>query len=801
MTQPRLHMIGNAHLDPVWLWRWPEGCAEAIGTCWAAVELLEANPGMIFTRGEAVVYRWIEELDPDLFARISQLVRAGRWAIVNGWWLQPDCNLPSGEAFIRQALYGKRYFRDRFGVEVTVGYNVDSFGHAATIPMLLRHTGSTHYVFMRPMEHEHPLPTSLFDWVAPDGSSVRTFRLSFSYNSSSNWTVERKVEQVEALAAREGIPMMAFYGVGNHGGGPTRRDLAGIAQMQAEGHDLVLSDPARYFAETDTLARPAIQDELQMHAIGCYAAVSSIKALNRRAEAALAGAEAASTLALLHAGSPYPHAQLQHLWETLLFNQFHDILAGSSVPSASRDAEQAMGGVIQEADQLLNTALRRLAATVAPGPNPEDATFLLFNLTGADQRQAVEYEPWTGWGQTTYRLLDETGNELPYQDLQPENYTSRTLHRILFTPQVPAFGYRLFRFGAGAPAPAQPSSLQVTPASLESARWRLEIDPVTGSIAALTDKLAGRAIFAAPAHLPVIVEDTSDTWSHNLDRFGLEGETFQSERVDVLEEGPLRVALRVRSRAGASTITSTYLLYDDPALPLEIRVNVDWHGRYQLLRLCYPVALAEPTFRYEIPYGSLERPDDGKEYPGQRWVLVSGSDGYGLAFANDAKYSYAAQNGVLYLTALRSPVYAHHLPIVLDPTVEYPFVDQGAQSFTIRLLAGTDVTASAAHRLADALMQPAIATPHVAHTGAGPYTASLLDVRTGSSSVTWLKVAEDGEDAIVRLLEHEGRPDTVTLPGSGDQFTVPARGIRTLRRDQAGHWQQTTGMEDRAAES
>ncbi len=121
-------MIGNAHLDPVWLWRWPEGCAEAIGTCWAAIDLLETHPGFIFTRGEALVYRWIEELEPELFARIRRFVADGRWAIVNGWWIQPDCNLPDGEAFIRQALYGKHYFRERFGVDVTVGYNVGTRG-------------------------------------------------------------------------------------------------------------------------------------------------------------------------------------------------------------------------------------------------------------------------------------------------------------------------------------------------------------------------------------------------------------------------------------------------------------------------------------------------------------------------------------------------------------------------------------------------------------------------------------------------------------------------------------------------
>ena len=350
MTQPRLYLVGNAHLDPVWLWRWPEGCAEAIGTCWAAVELLAEHPGMIFTRGEAVVYRWIEEMDPELFGRIQELVHAQRWVIVNGWWLQPDCNLPSGEAFIRQALYGKSYFRDRFGVDVTVGYNVDSFGHAATLPMLLRHTGFTSYVFMRPMEHEHALPSSLFDWVAPDGSSVTTFRLSVSYNTSDSWPIDRKVEQVQALAATQGIPLMCFYGVGNHGGGPTRRHLAEIAQLQAEGKDIVLSDPNRYFAEVAALPRPTVSGELQMHAIGCYSAVSAVKALNRKAEAMLAQAEAASTLALLQAGAAYPHARLRLLWETLLFNQFHDILCGSSVASATRDAEQEFGSVIQGAE-------------------------------------------------------------------------------------------------------------------------------------------------------------------------------------------------------------------------------------------------------------------------------------------------------------------------------------------------------------------------------------------------------------------------------------------------------------------
>ena len=311
----------------------------------------------------------------------------------------------------------------------------------------------------------------------------------------------------------------------------------------------------------------------------------------------------------------------------------------------------------------------------------------------------------------------------------------------------------------------------------------------------MIDKQTDRAVFSGPAHLPVAVEDRSDTWSHDLASFGLTGEICRCERVEILEEGPLRAAVQVRSRVGASTITSTYLLCDDPALPLEIRVSVDWHEHHQLLRLCYPFALPEPTFRYEVPYGSIERPADGREYPGQRWVLVSGTDGYHVSVANDAKYSYAAKDGALYLTALRSPVYAHHNPIALDPAREYAFTDQGEQSFIIRLQSGVGLPATVANRIADELMYPPVVTPHVARNGTKAYRAGLLDVEAVSSSVTWLKTAEGGADPVLRVVEHDGRSDTVVLPASGDLYTISPYGVVTLRRDGQGHWRQSDGME------
>lgn len=795
-TVQALHMVGNAHIDPVWQWRWTEGCAEAIGTCWAAIDRLEEEPGFIFTRGEAVIYRWIEEFEPALFARIQHFVLAGRWVIVNGWWLQPDCNLPDGEAFIRQGLYGKTYFREKFGIDVKVGYNVDSFGHAGTLPMLLRHIGFENYVFMRPSAHEKTLPAALFDWIAPNGSSITTFRLTDEYQTAT-FSLAEKIERAEAYVQQFELPIMCFYGVGNHGGGPTRENLAYIRQLQEQGRPILFSDPGRYFEAVASVSRPEVRDEMQWHAIGCYSAISAVKALNRRCEARLAQAEAASALALHIANVAYPQEELRHLWEKLLFNQFHDILGGASVASATRNALEALGGVIQDAEEVLNTALRHLAATVAPNPDAKAAAFLVFNLTGAEQHVRMEYEPWLDREKRPRRLLDHTGGEVAYQELPPEGFVPGLhMRRLLFTTHIAPFGYQLYRVEAGEPHTPVASTLQMSPTSIENSAWRLEIDESTGGIARLVEKSTDRAIFAGTAHLPLLIEDASDTWSHRLDRYGVTGSASVCTHIEIVEQGPLRASIRVQASIGASLIVNTYSLYDDPALPLEIRVHIDWHEKNRLLRLRYPVTFSAPTFRYEVPSGSLERPANGREWPGQRWVLMADQNGYGLALANDAKYSYAALDNALYITALRSPVYAHHDPYVLQPENEYLYTDQGEQEFTLRLRAGSDINAMAAQRLADDLLRPPVAIPHVSRSGSGPHSASLLSLTANSSLVTWLKGAEDGQGIVMRLLEIEGRSDTIVLASENQRQMLGPYDIITLRNDGTKRWRETNGLEE-----
>ncbi len=779
--RPLLHMIGNAHLDPVWLWRWQEGCAEAIGTCWAAIDRLREGEGFVFTKGEAHIYRWIEELEPALFAEIRRYVEAGRWIIVNGWWIQPDCNVPNGESVIRQALYGKGYFMEKFGIEPTTGYNVDSFGHPGTFPMLLRHTGFTSYTFMRPGPHEMDLPGELFTWRSPDGSALPAFRIQDAYNTSKRSTpLPEKIDQHYAHMDKHGHPFMAFYGVGNHGGAPTIENIEEIETRIARGENLAYSDPERFFREVDTSNLPVVDTELQFHAIGCYSVASSLKALNRKAESLLEQAEAAAALAHTATGAAYPAERFASLWQILLFNQFHDTLGGTSIEAACIDSERELAGVIASAEELLNAAVRRLDGTIAPPVDPTDATFVVMNFSGVTSSGLIEAEPWVDKDTLTPRLLlDEAGKPVPFQYIDPAGKTTG-LQRLVFPLDVPAFGYRVLRFAAaeaGIKAPRVSfGTPHVGPLSFETEGYALTLSPETGAIARLFNRKSGIEMFTAPGHAGLVVDDPSDTWTHGTDRFGFDGMALKLDGVTLVEEGPVRTTIEVRASHGASRLVTTIILPVDATQPVELRVALDWREQRKLLRLAYP--LGGKGFEYEVAGGWDSRPDSGREVPGQRWVRVS-ADGHDVAVVNDAKYSYAAQDGTLYLTAVRSPIFAHHDPIPAEDGASYRYMDQGEQRFTILLAADRSISRKQAATLAEGLNKPLVTTPHVSRGGTGAHCGQWLDLECEAGMVSALKGAEDGKGLIARVLDLSGE-GTIVRSGDGTA-SVGARGIATLR--------------------
>ena len=247
-----LSMIGNAHLDPVWLWQWQEGYHEIKATFQAALDRLNETPGFVFTCACADYYRWVEENAPDIFAQIRERVAEGRWVIVGGMWIQPDMNTPSGESLARQLLYSQRYFHEKFGKTVRTGYNVDSFGHNAMTPQLLRCAGIENYVWMRPSVIENPdIPEGSMIWESPDGSQVYAHRILNEYTCRTNY-LHTKLDIMFEHSQKVGHPVMCFYGVGDHGGGPTIETLKLLSDFQQNdprGSEVIMSSPDEYFAK------------------------------------------------------------------------------------------------------------------------------------------------------------------------------------------------------------------------------------------------------------------------------------------------------------------------------------------------------------------------------------------------------------------------------------------------------------------------------------------------------------------------------------------------------------------------
>jgi len=810
MSKTVVHMIGQAHLDPVWLWRWTEGRAEALATSQSAADRLAEYPDFHFVRGESQVYSWIEDENPQLFAQIRKLIDEGRWHVVNGMVIQPDMNIPQGESFVRQALLGKAYMRERLGVEPRIAYCVDSFGHAGGLPQILRKCGFDAYVFMRPGPHEKELPSEVFWWQAPDGSRVLAFRISAAYTTHQ---VDQAQQIERALQAKPAdlSHTMCFFGVGNHGGGPTKAQIENVQALAAERDDIDIrfSWPDAYFdavaEETDGL--PVVREELQYHAIGCYSAISALKRSYRKAECGLLLAERMASLAELWAESPLPRERLHALWQELCFNQFHDTLGGSSIKPAQDDAIRALDGITAAADQLANDAGRAVGARVdTAGPG---GTVVVFNPFAWPVQQYVEYEPWTNWQswpENGWSLADDAGRPVPYQLIEThEALTSRHggLNGLVFPVELPPMGYRTYRFAPDLPQPEVAGSATAGANFLENDQVRVEVDPASGNIVSCVDKSTGVELVGAGGwNAAQVVEDRSDTWSHGIPGFGSEPlGHFAGVSVRIAEKGPLQASLLIeRTYEGSHWLQQLILRHGESTLLL--RNWLVWQGQWRVVKLVFDVAVTHPQAAHDTPFGWCLRPTDGAEVPTHMWMDVSGqaADGsaqtVGAALLNDGKYSCDVRDSMMRLTILRCPPYANHQPHDFGSKQRYDWIDQGYQEFTLAIcphIGGwqdNDIL-----RRARELNTPfPLITTH-GHAGDRPRTDSLLNLTSPEMELTALKPAEDGDGYIIRLADSHGRGCQGALEWKGQSFPVSLDPfeVATLRLAQAGdRWRLST---------
>lgn len=684
-----VHMIGNAHLDPVWLWAWQAGVDEALATFRSAADRLEEYPEFVYTRGEAWLYRQVERLDPELFGRVTRLVAQGRWHVVGGQWVQPDANLPTAMGWHRQFRHGRRYFRERFGVEPRVAYNVDSFGHPATLPDLLAASGMSAYVLHRPNAQQLALPGATFRWRGTGGAEVLAYRIPSPYVTRTDDLYGQVMLALDAADPELGH-VMCFYGVGNHGGGPTRGNIEYILEHRDAfpGAELRFSTPDAFFdaaaASHDRL--PVVDAELQRTFPGCYSVMHDIKQEQVRGEHRLDQAgQLVDRLSLTDAERLERHARLDAAWEDLLFTEFHDILAGTSIPSAWPGVRAMQGRARLAAEEVaLETTRGWARARLASAGHQQ---LVVVNADDEPFDDLLEAEPlldFDAWGGRW--LADADGNLVPVQLVQPEA-SILLANRILFPARAPAggAGVYLVRDDPRALAPSD-TDLRVSETVLENARVRVEVGP--GGVARLI--LDGRDVLGSGGIGLHLRRDGSDTWSFHADRFaGPVDQRLEDARWTVEESGPLRARVRLEAHLGRSRLRWTVSLQQgDPRV--RMRLEVVFAERYRLLQVAVHLAGRPSSWTDGLAGGQVRREPNPGEWPFQGWSRVRTEAGT-LALVTPDAYSLSVEGDRWQLTLLRSPRMAWGGG---DPDVyagRDQHTDQGEQVFDIDLhVAGPD---------------------------------------------------------------------------------------------------------------
>ncbi len=746
-----LHFVGNAHIDMAWLWRYRETIDVTRATLQAAVDNLMTDANFKFSHGQAQSYQWIETREPALFREIQSFVKQGRWEIVGGTWVESDANIPSGESLVRQFLYGKRYFKRKFGVEPTHGWYPDTFGHPATLPEILAGCGMESYTFFRPEQ-----PERMYTWQGPDGSTVLAHHPSNWYGtwvplSDTLWKSAERTSQL--LGVKDALQ---FYGVGDHGGGPTRRDIAMIEHLSRLSMypKVKFSTMQEYYQKVvaDRPHMPEVRGEQNPVFEGCYTSQAMAKANNRKAEALLPTAEEFAVIASQY-GYPYPAAILEDAWHQVLFNQFHDVLCGSGIHAVYDDARVFYDEAFQKAGSALDGGLRQIAGLVnTKHSNRALKPVLLFNPLNWKRSDPITLTlPHTG-DKNTPRVFGDRGKRI---DAQVVWSTLDSVQFVFVPDSIPSVGYRTFWIRMEAP-PSEPAPggalKQRQELKLENRYFWVEIDQATGSVSRIYDKMHQRELLphGAQANQLTIQEDDAGMSAWVI---GLKGEPHPiniPSSIQVVEDGPVRKTIRVEYRFEQSSFTQEITLYAH--LPrIDFRITADWRHRKRLVKVGFPLNLSRGVATFEIPYGTIVRPADGREEVAQKWVDLSAPE-HGVSLLNDSKYGFDVHENTIHMTALRAPT---------DPD---PLADEGHHEFSYALYPheGSWKEGLTVRRGYD-FNTPVVAVWTAQHGGRLPASLSFFTLDSPGIVLTTLKKGEDDNSVVLRCYETLGRAGDVTL--------------------------------------
>ena len=818
----KTYIICNAHLDPIWQWEWEEGAAEALSTFRIAADFCEQYEDYIFCHNEVLLYDWIEQFDPELFSRIQDLVARGKWHIIGGWHVQPDCNMPSGESFVRQILSGRKYFLEKFDKIPQVAINFDSFGHSRGLVQIMAKSGYKGYVHMRPQPQHLTLPAAEYTWVGYDGSKITGIRPDGWYSTPKGQA---------ALAINNTLNKcpdndinMRLWGIGNHGGGPSKKDLDDLvtlkSELQAKGDDIIHTTPEGYLAEAIKYHEfPEVDHSLWCWAVGCYSSQVRVKQKHRAAENTYYLTEIMCSHAANEGLMEYPFKELADAMYDIMTVEFHDVLPGSSIQPAEEMGIRMMDHAIEILTRLKAKAFFALASGQAKADSDKIPVFV-YNPYPYEITEDIvcEFNLWDQDRNLYFMkpvVYDKNCKLVPSQcekeySTIPINWRKRIVFRATLAPMT------LNRFDCAFETfderPAFNAIQENDYFILNRGVTTVKINTATG----LVDEYIkdGQNYVEKGAFGLEVFNDDFDPWGMMVTSFKEKIGDFKllspSEAKDflyldneipsvhIIEDGDVETTIEATFGYKNSFAILKYTLGETGDLKIAVRVN--WGEKQRLLRLNIPTTIKDSVCIGEQPYGEEKLKDDFEENVSQKFIYVSNySDS--LVAINNCIYAscFDSKSGNLKYTLLRSASYCAH-PVdarVVMPQDRYmPYIDQGERDFSFLFSVGKhdELKPRIARKAQQFNMKPMALSFYP--TGIGKIPASplkLLD--TNCITINAFKKADCGAGYIIRLFNPTEKAQKCRLCFYDTETNVSfgPYEIKTIRYD--GEFSETGLME------
>ena len=837
-------LVCNAHIDPVWLWPWEDGLAEAISTFRVAADFCDAHASFVFNHNESLLYEWVERNDPELFARIQRLVKQGRWHIAGGAYVQPDLIATSGESVIRQFLVAQNYFHEKFGVTPTTAYNFDSFGHPGGLIQILAGAGFDSYVFCRPARAQLKLPVGSFRWRHASGVEIVARRSDDHYITQGKIQESMQNGNWPEFYRTEG-DFMFLWGIGNHGGGPSRAEYAQFAQMRADFPDVefIESTPEAFFRHTLKLRRreslPVVTGDFKPVMEGCYTTMQRIKTGHRRLENLMHLTEKLAAMAWWQRKKEYPAADLAVAWKDILFAEFHDFLPGSSIPRVEADALNLIGHceeILRRKKAECQIALLR----DEPRAERNSTPIFVFNPHSwpVTQEVAIEYCLDRQYKMdSVVRRLTCHGRSIEAQFEKGEhNCAGDTCgdwrQQAVFVATVPPMSYQRFDtdYRVLPDAAVRPWTAPPLP---DGNRFRVKTDQleiVINRRTGLVDSIeaGGRSVLAKSSFRPQVFADLEHSWETKQDWCAPIGQFRLATPVEaarimgsdqtnpnwrkgkaplhVIEDGPVRLVIEGIFVHGASYIVQRYLINKRRPV-LHVEQLIFWTEHDKLLRLELALGRCGQRVQAEKCYSIDDEPRlphvDGTEMDFQHFLRFSGNRAPAFAVVSHGIHAYRHRGDRLRLSILRSPAYACLTETPFGERFHerhIPRQDQGIRVNRVTLLFGdkaatTAATARAAYE-ENVPLEPFVYFP-TKPAANGRQPSSLVSVDAANVLLTALKKDANGTGLILRFWEVSGKDTAFEFSVEGQPFRarIGAHQLQTFRLGRNGTLVKTNLLE------